>query len=96
MATITRRLIVDSKGTLAPFTFVECKVNDRSVFVKENLLVDGKIPEAELKALATFLTTDEVEDDLSFFSGATIIVRSLYTNPEHYSTQRPKEDFWIK
>lgn len=96
MKTITRKLVIDAKGTLAPFKFIEFTIGDRSIFVNENLLVDNQIPAAELKALSEFLSSEEVQDDLMFLPITTVVVNRLHTISENYSSRFFKEDFWIK
>lgn len=94
--TITRKLVIDSKGTVAPFDFKDVKINDRSVFVKETLLVDGKIPETQLQALTAFLMSDEVQDDLMDLPVEAILVNRLHENVKDYAMRPFGTDYWIR
>lgn len=94
--TITRRLIVDRKGTLVPFAFKEVKIGNQSVFVKETLWVDGKIPEAQLQALTTFFMSDEVQDELMDLPLDAVLVKRLHENVNDYSMGPFGTDYWIR
>ena len=93
---ITRKLVIDSKGTLAPFDFKDVKINDRTVFIKEILFVDGKIPETQLQALTAFLMTDEVQDDLMDFPVEAVIVNHLHESAAEYRMRLFGTDCWIR